>query len=399
MGCYKPDTVLVLMRSRLRRGHLSSCFYSIGFVSWVGLIRASLELIPCVHIIEGVGKMTVLSPVTNLKKLVFVVGVLAATAGCSTDQNELVNSRGGASKISSVTMPIPDKLKSYMGVGKIDAWSLSVIGGECANGAQSVSHKEKFGVFKDSNVLISEKINSGCAYTFVLSLGKANADKSKLEAVYLTNDLDGKRTELSKEKTKEGKVPVSVTLYFTADGEKVFGVASDSSLSPTSDPTPSPTPVPNPSPIPGQGSSSDATCYKGDERICKIEFLIAQKTNAYRRGQGLSDLGYDPKVAFVSRDWSSKQAASGRIGHSGFPSSRVAVYQQEFGSSLFFTAENVAYNSCDSSESEESVASTFVQQWWNSSGHRQNMLGSHAAIGVGVVINSNGGCYGTQLFR
>jgi uncharacterized protein YkwD len=77
----------------------------------------------------------------------------------------------------------------------------------------------------------------------------------------------------------------------------------------------------------------------------------------------------------------------------------VAVYQQEFGSSLFFTAENVAYNSCDSSESEESVASTFVQQWWNSSGHRQNMLGSHAAIGVGVVINSNGGCYGTQLFR
>jgi uncharacterized protein YkwD len=314
-----------------------------------------------------------------------------------------IGSAGGASRVSSVSMPIPAKLKPYLGDGKIDAWSLSIVAGTCSSGAPvPVSHKEKFGLFSNSDVLISEKITANCAYTFVLSLGKASADKTKLEKVYLTNDLDGKRTEITAEQNKGGKVPVAVMLYFTADGTSALGTTSGTSIdsAPPTNNTPSPDSTLNNNTLnqPAPQPTADATCYKGDPVICKIEFLIAEKTNAYRKQSGLRDLEYDAKIAFISRDWSQKQASSGSIGHSGFPNARISVYRQEFGSAPFLTAENVAYNYCNVGN-EDAAASAFIDQWWNSAGHRRNMLGGHNAIGVGVYRDSRGRCYGTQIFR
>jgi uncharacterized protein YkwD len=300
---------------------------------------------------------------------------------------------------------------------------LTFAGGECANGGTAKSFSNKFGLLQDSSLLISEKISSGCEYTVVLNLGKANADRAALEKVYLTNNFLGRRTTLSKEKTKDSKIPLNIVLYFTAEAQQDLGVSQTGALNPDStgdntlvptpspspSPTPSPTPSPSPSPTPGPspnpspspspGPSDGATCYKGNARVCKIEQLIADKTNAYRRGQGLSNLQFDPKVAFVSRDWSQKQSQRGDISHDGFASARVAVYRSEFGSSVSLRAENVAYSSCSSRQSEEAIASLFATMWWNSSGHRANMLGGHRAIGVGMYINSSGSCYGTQIFK
>lgn len=347
----------------------------------------------------------------RLANAVLILSSAWLTISCRLRPIDDIGSMGGASRVSSVSMPVPAKLKPYLGDGKIDAWSLSIIGGACANGlATPVSHKEKFGMFSGSDVLISEKITANCAYTFVLSLGKASADKTKLEKVYLTNDLDGKRTEITAEQNKGGKVPVAVMLYFTADGTAALGATSGTSLDPTppdnntlnqstlpnDNTTNQPTPSPSPSPAPDL--TGDANCYKGDPVICKIEFLIAQKTNGYRKQSGLREVDYDAKIAFVSRDWSKKQAASGSIGHSGFPSARIYIYQQEFGGAPFLTAENVAYNYCNPGN-EEAAAAEFINQWWNSSGHRRNMLGGHNAIGVGVFRDASGRCYGTQIFR
>lgn len=327
------------------------------------------------------------------------IGFISIMASCS-GRGDLVTPgrQGGGSRMSSVTMSIPDKIKPYMGDGKINAWSLSLIGGECANGGSSLSTRDKFGIFADGPALISEKISTGCAYTIILSLGKANTDKSGLDSIYLTNDLDGKRTELSQDKTRDTKIAANITLYFTAEGERVLGRPSDSGSISGGD-----------SAV-GDGQDSEAIdppststpseikdCYKGDQRTCKIEFLIAQKTNAYRRQSGLSDLQFDPKVSFVARNWSTRQSAGGFIGHSGFPEARVGLYQREFGTGIFFSAENVAMNFCNGSE--EAVAASFAQQWWDSPGHRANMLGGHAAIGVGIVETTGGACYGTQIFR
>jgi uncharacterized protein YkwD len=112
----------------------------------------------------------------------------------------------------------------------------------------------------------------------------------------------------------------------------------------------------------------------------------------------MRELAFDPKISFVSRDWSAKQAQSGSISHNGFPSARQSVYAAEFGQSIRLSGENVAYNFCGSMDVTR-AANAFIDQWWNSAGHRANMLGSFGTIGVGVVITARGQCFGTQIFK
>lgn len=151
-------------------------------------------------------------------------------------------------------------------------------------------------------------------------------------------------------------------------------------------------------------ANTNSECYKADEFICKVERLIGEKTNKYRQGRGLQPLVLDAKIAFVSRDWSKKQAASGSIGHSGFPSSRMAVYRQEFNVSRSLRGENVAMTgraggSSRDDAAAERVAEEFAVMWWNSSGHRANMLGRFKTLGVGVHQTSRGSWYATQIFE
>lgn len=143
---------------------------------------------------------------------------------------------------------------------------------------------------------------------------------------------------------------------------------------------------------PGGGDESD-TCYKGDAAICAAEFQIFELTNQVRAARGLKPLVYSPKIAFVSRDWSSEQAKDGSIGHSGFPSQRRAAYQREFGRAFDSSAENVAMTYGSSEPARE-----FVDMWVGSAGHLRNMLGNYKRLGVGLAKSGNGGWYATQIF-
>lgn len=163
----------------------------------------------------------------------------------------------------------------------------------------------------------------------------------------------------------------------------------------------------NPTPgnsAPNNMLPSNSDCHKGDPFVCKVERLIGEKTNKYREGRGLQPLALDAKIAFVSRDWSAKMARSGYISHSGFPSSRVSVYRQEFNTSRSLRGENVAMTGRASGSSQddaaaERIANEFATMWWNSSGHRANMLGRFKSLGVGVHKTSRGSWYATQIFE
>jgi uncharacterized protein YkwD len=152
-------------------------------------------------------------------------------------------------------------------------------------------------------------------------------------------------------------------------------------------------------------SASNSSCYKADSFPCKIERLIADKTNKYRASRGLQPLTFDGKISFVARDWSKKQSNSGFISHTGFPSARQNVYRTEFSESRSLNGENVAYTgmigrtSQQDDSAAERVAEEFAVMWWNSSGHRRNMLGSFSNIGVGVAERSGGSWYATQIFN
>jgi uncharacterized protein YkwD len=358
------------------------------------------------------------SQIAVLKCVGFAIS-MAGLMSCRPQKPELGLGGGNAARMASVSMPLPDKLAPYIKPGKIDGYLLSIIGGTCSNGRASTTLQNKFGVLTTQKVMLTETVASGCAYTFVLSLGRIDDSKTKLEKVYLTNDTPEHRTSMSMDQTKDAKFSVRLVVYLTADGLADLGINDSdlNSLQPAPGPSPAPNPSPNPAPSPAPSPSPnpnpapnpapnpnpptppvDASCYKGDPRICRIEKLIADQTNTYRQSRGLGALEYDAKLAFVSRDWSRKQSQSGSISHNGFPSARQAVYSREFGANVVMTGENVAYNYC-SRQGEDGAARAFSDQWWNSPGHRANMLGRHRGIGVGVVIDSRGRCYGTQIFR
>lgn len=172
--------------------------------------------------------------------------------------------------------------------------------------------------------------------------------------------------------------------------------ASEASNTPDSDQqeraTPAPTP---PAPTSEPTINPAADCYSGDDFSCRAEREITRLTNLKRAG--LPPLQHDAKLSFVARDWSRQQGLSGLISHTGFPLARISVYRQEFASQPSILGENVAMFSGSGSISPENVAQTFVEQWFNSDGHRRNMLGNYGSLGAGVH-KSAFGYYGTQLF-
>ncbi len=148
-----------------------------------------------------------------------------------------------------------------------------------------------------------------------------------------------------------------------------------------------------------QATPPVSECYKADPFICEVELAIWRQTNEYRKKSGRANLTFGPKMGFVSRSWSASQAKRGSIGHDGFPSSRYTVYSKEFPEEprIRMSTENVAYSG-SRSQNAEAVAKVFTNMWWNSSGHRANMLGNHKAIGIGVVKRGSSTYYATQIF-
>jgi uncharacterized protein YkwD len=151
-----------------------------------------------------------------------------------------------------------------------------------------------------------------------------------------------------------------------------------------------------------------AGCIDGDDFTCKAEAALVRYTNAIRAKASLAPLRHEFKVSFVARDWSTQQGAS--ISHDGFPTARVSVYQQRFPDETVprISGENVAMFTGAGADPEV-IAKTFADMWENSPGHYANIVGGHAAIGVGIKCARSGAqggggfgggslCTGTQIF-
>lgn len=138
---------------------------------------------------------------------------------CSLHSNDGLHN-SNRSNVSSITMMIPDQIKPFLADGRLDAYNLAIVTGVCDQGVigkSIVKVAQKIDVA--SGKLSDEKLSRGCAYTLTMSLGKADKDSTKLEKVYLTNDQDGKRTEISAEQTKNDKIKINAILYVTAEGK------------------------------------------------------------------------------------------------------------------------------------------------------------------------------------
>jgi uncharacterized protein YkwD len=144
---------------------------------------------------------------------------------------------------------------------------------------------------------------------------------------------------------------------------------------------------------PPTGPTPAGDCYKGDQSTCDLEYRIFALTNDFRAQNGLQPFAFSSDASYIVRLWSQHQASVEQISHDGWPEAREEAYQQEFGKVFETNAENVAMIGGSPSD----VAGSLVQEWINSPGHRANMLGPGAILGVGVAQGADG-WYGTQIF-
>ncbi len=121
-----------------------------------------------------------------------------------------------------------------------------------------------------------------------------------------------------------------------------------------------------------------------------LEYSVYEQINQYRRSRGLQILKLDTRLSLIARNHSKTMAANEFCNHTGVESR----YQQI--SNIFGrrgVAENVA---CNQGHSYPAIIA--VKGWIKSPGHHKNIVGGYKITGIGVVNNSKGYYYFTQLF-
>lgn len=106
---------------------------------------------------------------------------------------------------------------------------------------------------------------------------------------------------------------------------------------------------------------------------------VNQQRTRNRRGV----LAADADLNEAALDWARELAASGELGHN--PRLREVV-PSRYG----WAGENVAMSWTDAN---------IDQMWWDSEGHRANILGEHyTAVGIAFVVDSDGQYWAVQVF-
>ncbi|KAG7389999.1 hypothetical protein PHYPSEUDO_008961 [Phytophthora pseudosyringae] len=118
------------------------------------------------------------------------------------------------------------------------------------------------------------------------------------------------------------------------------------------------------------------------------------RINAYRSQSGLPGLSMDNRLVSAAALHSQDQANNCKMTHAGSNGSRLGDRIKAQGYSFATAAENVAAG--------QTSVEQVMNSWWNSPGHRANLLGKDVAnVGFAKVVNSgcsNYATYWTQDF-
>jgi uncharacterized protein YkwD len=124
--------------------------------------------------------------------------------------------------------------------------------------------------------------------------------------------------------------------------------------------------------------------------IGKLELVIFNRINQYRQSKNLPPLAFDPTIAAEAKAHSEDMAKKSVLSHDGFHERFESMSEAL---SVQSAAENVATNRGYSQP--ELVA---IQSWLDSPGHHHNIVGRYNTTGIGIVQNSRGDYYFTQIF-
>ena len=125
-----------------------------------------------------------------------------------------------------------------------------------------------------------------------------------------------------------------------------------------------------------------------DESITSFEQQVIDLTNEKRASRGLKPLNANWELSRVARYKSQDMANNKYFSHTsptyGSPFNMI----KNFGIKYRSAGENIAYG--------QRTPAQVVNSWWNSAGHRANMLNANYTD-IGVVYLANGN-YWTQMF-
>jgi uncharacterized protein YkwD len=124
--------------------------------------------------------------------------------------------------------------------------------------------------------------------------------------------------------------------------------------------------------------------------LASMEQDVHAKINAHRSLLGLPALTLDETISAQARKHSQDMADQSVLSHDGFDD-RAAVIEKTI--PLDSIAENVAVN-----VGVTDPATTAVNGWLNSPGHKKNIEDGYDLTGIGIVRNSKGEFYFTQIF-
>ena len=142
-------------------------------------------------------------------------------------------------------------------------------------------------------------------------------------------------------------------------------------------------PVTTPAPLPpSPPAASASTC----------EQSLFNAVNSLRTGAGKPALTKNSYIDGLCRQHAQYMASKGTVSHDNFiPTRSNAVMSNVAG--MHTTGENVLQGNSPCN------ASSLAQLWWNSPGHKANILGSQFTVaGMGVFIDASGKIWACQIF-
>ena len=126
---------------------------------------------------------------------------------------------------------------------------------------------------------------------------------------------------------------------------------------------------------------------------------VLQEVNSYRRNHGASDLqrhaGLDRLAQehseYLMRHRGTFSLSGKNVSHMGFEGRALVARER-------YQMENISENVAAASHLGNAPAPTLVKMWSESKGHDHNMRGSWTHTGIGLVKDSDGMVFCTQLF-
>ena len=133
--------------------------------------------------------------------------------------------------------------------------------------------------------------------------------------------------------------------------------------------------------------------------LARVEDLIVERTNAFRRAEGLPKVTPHPRLQAAAREFAYYMAQTERYGHEA-DGRRPSQRAKGNGYDWCRVTENISYQYSSSDFSTADLARRYFEGWKESPGHRANMVDAMVSDTAVAVVRSgkNGYYYAVQMF-